>query len=154
MSRAIIPNLRGLNNHSILLMILWIRSQDVLVWAVLACSHSCGYNRVSDRASAVFRVPLARASMVGHSHGSIWCWLLASSSTGLLTRVPPHSPCSMAISGARLPVEHLTFPEATAQEDKVDLHGLSGHTASPPCYSGGKHHSLLQVKGERGRPHL
>lgn len=99
MSRAIIPNLRGLNNHPNLLMMLWIRSQDVLVWAVLVCSHSCGYNRVSDRASAVFRVPLARASTVGHSHGGTCCWLLASSSNGLLTRVPPHSPATWQSQG-------------------------------------------------------
>lgn len=112
MSRAVIPNLRGLNNHSILLMILWLRKSRCACPGCLCLQSLMWLKSMSDKASrAIFRAPLGWSIQGGPLPRWQLVLVVGRSSTGLLTTVPPHSPCSVTISVARLPTEHLTSPE-------------------------------------------
>lgn len=93
---------------------------------------------------------------VSHVHGSNWCWLLAGSLAGLLTRMSAHGLSNMAMSGwPDFLQAALIFPRPSSHEDKADAawllkRQLQGHTASfSPFYSTGQSWSQPQLVHSR-----
>lgn len=102
----------------------------------------------------------ARMPKVSHVHSGNWCWLLAGSLAGLLTRVSAHGLSNMAVSGwPDFLQAALIFPRPTSHEDRQMLRDcqrdhfkVTQHHSPPSTPLARADHSLILFTAEEYRP--